>query len=40
MAGNRAIAIQHYLAAAQRTTSIPEQNYLHTRAAKLEARDH
>ena len=35
MAGNPAAAIAHYRAAAGRTTSIPERNYLATRAARL-----
>jgi RNA polymerase sigma factor (sigma-70 family) len=35
MAGNPAAAIAHYRAAAARTTSIPERNYLATRAARL-----
>ena len=35
MAGNHAAAIAHYRAAAGRTTSIPERNYLATRAARL-----
>ena len=28
-------AIAHYLAAAARTASVPERNYLHTQAARL-----
>ena len=35
--GDRAAAIAHYRAAADRTTSIPERNYLLTKAAKLAA---
>jgi len=35
MAGDHAAAIEHYRAAAARTTSIPERNYLTTRAARL-----
>jgi predicted RNA polymerase sigma factor len=37
MAGDHEAAISHYRAAASRTTSIPEQHYLTTRAARLEA---
>ena len=37
MAGDHQAAITHYLAAATRTTSIPERNYLSTRAARLVA---
>jgi predicted RNA polymerase sigma factor len=33
--GNRSAAIEHYLAAAGRTTSIPERNYLTIKAARL-----
>ena len=33
--GDRARAVMHYQAAADRTTSIPEQNYLRTKAARL-----
>ncbi|MGA3047111.1 MAG: sigma-70 family RNA polymerase sigma factor [Terracidiphilus sp.] len=36
MLGDRETAIRHYRAAAARTTSIPEQNYLMTQAARLE----
>ena len=36
-AGDHARALAHYRAAAERTTSIPERNYLLTRAARLEA---
>ena len=35
MAGDREAAIAHYRAAAERTTSIPERNYLITQAARL-----
>lgn len=35
MAGDRTAAIQHYLAAAEKTSSIPEQNYRNTQAARL-----
>ncbi len=37
-AGQYEAAIAHYRAAAARTTSVPEQNYLLTRAAKLAER--
>jgi RNA polymerase sigma factor (sigma-70 family) len=37
MAGDHQAAIAHYRAAARRTTSIPERNYLMTRAARLSA---
>ena len=37
MAGDRAAAISHYVAAAQGTTSIPERNYLTAQAARLRA---
>jgi predicted RNA polymerase sigma factor len=37
MAGDRQAAISHYQAAAGRTTSIPERDYLTTRAARLTA---
>jgi len=36
MLGDHASAIQHYRAAASRTTSIPERDYLMTQAARLE----
>ncbi|MGA9673566.1 MAG: sigma-70 family RNA polymerase sigma factor [Terracidiphilus sp.] len=36
MLGDRETAIRHYRAAAARTTSIPEQNYLMTQAARLD----
>ena len=36
MLGDRENAIKHYLAAAGRTTSIPERNYLRSQAARLE----
>ena len=35
MAGDHERAIAHYRAAAQRTASIPERNYLTTKAARL-----
>ena len=35
MAGDRDAALAHYRAAARRTTSLPEQRYLSTRAARL-----
>jgi RNA polymerase sigma factor (sigma-70 family) len=35
MAGDRAAARDAYLAAARRTTSLPQQRYLHARAARL-----
>ena len=35
MAGDHAAAIAHYQAAAERTTSVPERNYLTTQAARL-----
>ena len=38
MAGDYATAITHFQAAAARTTSIPERNYLTTKAARLLAR--
>jgi RNA polymerase sigma factor (sigma-70 family) len=37
MAGDRQAAIARYQAAASRTTSIPERNYLNTKAARLTA---
>jgi predicted RNA polymerase sigma factor len=37
MAGDHEHAIGHYRAAAERTTSIPERNYLTTKAARLVA---
>ena len=37
MGGNRSAAVAHYLAAAARTSSIPERNYLSGQAARLEA---
>ncbi|RBQ16785.1 hypothetical protein DP939_28965 [Spongiactinospora rosea] len=37
MAGEHAAARAAYLAAAERTTSLPQQRYLHTRAARLVA---
>ncbi len=39
MAGNREAAIAHYQAAAGRTASVPERNYLMTKAARLSNRD-
>ena len=38
MAGDTEAAIVHYRAAAARTTNLPEQRYLATQAARLEAR--
>ena len=38
MAGDREQALAHYRAAAARTLSIPERNYLTTRAARLATR--
>ncbi|HEY0480622.1 MAG TPA: DUF6596 domain-containing protein [Kofleriaceae bacterium] len=38
LAGDRDAAIAHYRAAADRTTSVPEQNYLRMRAARLASR--
>jgi RNA polymerase sigma factor (sigma-70 family) len=38
MAGDHDRAVTHYRAAAERTTSIPERNYLTTKAARLTAR--
>jgi RNA polymerase sigma factor (sigma-70 family) len=38
MAGERALAIEHYLRAAGKTTSIPERIYLTTKAAELRDR--
>lgn len=38
MAGDDQAAIERYLAAAGRTTSIPERNYLNTKAARLAAK--
>ena len=35
MAGEREAAITHYLAAANRTASLPERDYLLTQAARL-----
>jgi predicted RNA polymerase sigma factor len=37
MAGDPERAIAHYRAAAERTASIPERNYLITKAARLTA---
>ena len=39
MAGDREAAIEHYRRAAERTTSIPERNYLMTQAARLREGD-
>jgi predicted RNA polymerase sigma factor len=36
MLGDHESAVRHYLIAASRTTSIPEQNYLLAQAARLE----
>jgi predicted RNA polymerase sigma factor len=38
MAGDRERAIVHYRVAAERTASIPERNYLTTKAARLTAK--
>jgi hypothetical protein len=38
MAGDTAAARAHYVAAARRTTSLPERNYLSARAARLAGR--
>ena len=38
MAGDHDAAIQHYQAAAARTTNIPERNYLTTKASQLRSR--
>jgi len=38
MLGDYRSAVKHYLAAAARTTNIPERNYLMTQAARLEER--
>ena len=37
MAGDVDSAMKHYRAAAARTTSVPEQHYLTTKAARLKA---
>jgi predicted RNA polymerase sigma factor len=37
MAGDREAAVTHYRAAASRTTSVPERDYLVTKAARLSA---
>ena len=37
-AGDVEAAVKHYRAAASRTTSVPEQHYLTTRAARLKAK--
>jgi RNA polymerase sigma factor (sigma-70 family) len=39
MAGDRHAAVEHYRAAASRTTSLPERHYLTLRAARLAATD-
>jgi predicted RNA polymerase sigma factor len=39
MSGDRERAIAHYRAAAERTTSIPERNYLIVKAARLASGD-
>jgi RNA polymerase sigma factor (sigma-70 family) len=39
-AGDRTRALDHYRAAAERTASIPERDYLLTRAARLRAQEH
>jgi predicted RNA polymerase sigma factor len=39
MVGDRQAAIEHYRAAASRTTSLPEQQYLTLRAARLAVTD-
>jgi hypothetical protein len=38
MAGDHESAIRHYRSAAAKTTSIPERNYLATKAARLAER--
>jgi hypothetical protein len=38
MSGDTQAAISHFLEAAGRTTSIPERNYLNTKAARLAAK--
>ena len=38
MSGDWERSLGHYRAAAARTTSIPEQNYLHTKAARVAAK--
>jgi predicted RNA polymerase sigma factor len=40
MAGDRQNAIKHFLAAAARTASIPERNYLSAQAARLTPLSH
>jgi predicted RNA polymerase sigma factor len=35
--GDRARAVQHYRAAAERTASVPERNYLLMKAARLDS---
>jgi hypothetical protein len=39
MAGDHPAAIAHFRAAASRTSSLPERNYLIMKAARLRARD-
>jgi predicted RNA polymerase sigma factor len=39
MAGDTEAALVHYRAAASRTTSLPEQHYLATRASRLQTRE-
>ena len=39
MAGAHARAVSYYLAASERTESVPERNYLITKAARLGAKD-
>jgi predicted RNA polymerase sigma factor len=38
MSGDREGALAHYRAAADRTTSIPERNYLINKAARLKSK--
>ncbi len=40
MAGEHQMAIKYYVSAAARTTSIPERDYLHSKAARLRAGIH
>ena len=39
MSGDRDAALSHYLAAASRTASMPERNYLTTQASRLRTRE-
>ena len=39
-AGDHALAVQHYQDAAERTSSVPERNYLRLKAARLRERAH